>query len=1083
MAEQIRRTEKKGGLERFVPKSQLMKYLLAGLISLTRGDHPEKTEEIFAAPDQATTEIKMTPEDEFASREKPLRPLIQETAPKPPDVDPVQKYGLDKFGPNLTQENLSEIYKIFLTANFKEESTLIRYFHIEGAPEVVASQKDVDLFIKATDQLISRAASEGEAQFIQDIAFVHLKETPPTKITLTIDGVRGLEEYGKNDFILTALDVDYEFENLPLTVDKSTLEKIVKILDKITLHNEDDPYLFIRNAYLRQMEFSEEMGPKTVSPETEQDALKAFQELNKFGYKEFVFETGDGEREIFVSHNLGVAYLMKCGISGYDAVNPSNPQSFIDTMDHFTDLDQPLADINFYGINDKVTYHTSFAPIGTDPFYSADALINNRRPFTDLYLKHADMGSMPDDLTGQDILQLIDFIQIYDAHWAKAEHHTIMGVEEVFLERKLFSLILEKYDLTVITPENLPSLLRYLKKAGESEPALGSKEKKEVLAEIFSKTLTIKGSFDITVTTDENNPKATSLEQFDEVPAGWQILDNFKHSAQKVSVVLNKKEFTSAEKEELGKTYDLLRAYHDNVSPNFDIEDALKSVRLQAKEFHVEKWEDLEHVGDPWQRDDDPSRVVVPTHILMEHLELEKFPVFSARYENLQTLKDNYWWGVDLYGDKLLERADFSEVPFAVTLSSLDEVAKQYQEMQRFFGDRAAAAYLKELEFPEFPQEVSEQNIVEIAAALRLLKNTGGEEFARAYADKLRRDKSLIFTYDSLITNNNLETEYAKWILFQYHLVYAEYPESEIKINITLNPPQSSQDFFATLNTIEMIKSIHEKEGAAVEKQYYESVDWQKVISDIDLLDIEKIEKIRQGINAAIGSTAGDKFLIAAGSAAIEKEPVSWENMEEKIKFCEAYLQADKEGMIDYDVVGMYQMIGMFQVSRLLEFWQQEDTGLSDERVLSYIERLNEAGADIPVEESAWQKAWRSKGSPGYVIGKGMKKIAPNTEVLRTAFREIKPELKPRTEPMKKGYEFQSLYSEEELIADILIGNPEDGAKVDFAVRVGGGLTEARIQEMYPKGSVAAEAVGSSIPPGRKNRRKWRLMAAKLKTF
>ncbi|MFA6027508.1 MAG: hypothetical protein WC752_01115 [Patescibacteria group bacterium] len=1039
MPEPTRKTEaRRGGLDRFVSRSRLMNYVLAGLISFAQGDHANHNPETTSIADTETEP------HEF----KPLVPLDQIPQTKTVETDFFEEPSSD-----ITPENISSLQKEYELSS--DQKRFARLARIAGAPSAVNSPQDVERFLRSAEKF--KPADEEELRdwdedFLSQVLEAHF-ESAPREMKIVISDQEELKMYMYWDKAVQSLGPEYEFRGLPRVVNEKTLPKIHKMLSAIWDGNETAE---VWTEYCRQLDFQGEFEPQIITPETGVKIItKAYSKLD---YSLIRFS------------GLAETYLSKCEMRDYPALDLTNPEPFLEDLEHFNYAPYDEEEYPFTG--DGVSYFaspaTAYYHIMSDKMQDIpfpEGYTRYEGLMTLHYLMNADYGP-PQRLTGETLVRLADLTE------KTQSYGEISDFQQELMLAKIMSKIMEREGFQTITPDNFSDYIKRLTAAYEYAKTLAPRKNQDEYEEFIISGAHFSGELKIALISDPENTSLVTVKDLQKIPQGRRLAAVIFQQAE-LAVVLPEGEVIIENDKELRALFrDLL--FLKNANPDFDPSTLLEKIHYAGKEMKVTSWEQFSGVLStayvfPEYPSAWPTGIDEYQKFKAANVDLSDFPIFSADYRSLDELYEQTTYQrmrlisilqTRVLSKKLLERADFYNVPFAVTTETMPEIAKQYSEMQIFFGTEVADLYLKQLEFPGFPSDITEANLVEVAAALRLLRNNGGEDMVQEYASRLT--PGLTVAYATEITTDDLEMEFAKKTLADLGLIRVESSAKPVVINITYEPPRSLEDLFLTLNSMEMLKSLHKDEGKATEEKYLKSVDWESIIGDaVNVQDISKIEELRQRINSSIGSTMGDRFLIAVGSSAIEKNPVTWENMEEKLTFCEAYLQVREGAKIDEDVVGLYHMIGMFQASQILKFWQSQGVDFEDKKVAPYVTRLQTAGADIPVDDPILSKIWRSGSQPSYLFNKGLRKITDSDEVTAPETQGTRLTFKPNPERMKPGYEYQLVYNGEELVARVLIGDPKSGAKLDYAVRVGGGLTTEEVYSMYPEGEIAAQAVGS----------------------
>lgn len=406
-----------------------------------------------------------------------------------------------------------------------------------------------------------------------------------------------------------------------------------------------------------------------------------------------------------------------------------------------------------------------------------------------------------------------------------------------------------------------------------------------------------------------------------------------------------------------------------------------------------------------------------------------------------------------------IEEQKFEGFPLSVSRKNISEIADVHQDIEKELGVEIGQKYFDSLSFSakEFPRQLTDKNFDQIGESLFLLKNTGGKPFADAYAHTIEPVEMIKFA--PVITNDNLSQEYAKKILIDEYKIGIS--EESIKSTIQFNLPESISTFVVyqeTLKQIDMVALFNTETATSLRKSLEERIDWKGIMGDANLLDVREIESLRLSVNKEMGAGLGDEILMQVGIRFIDSKPVTWDTIDIKLRFVEAYLGVD----VDRDVKGMYEMLANFQVTQILKFFENEGVLLDDERVAETVLRMQSAGINLPVKDSSMQKIYRSWNQPSYVLQKAKSKLASDTGVLRDDFIDVQIFVEKRAEKLQQGYKFITWKDGQgNELAKIVVGSPKQGAFVDYAIQVGGGLTEEAIKSRYQDKGIIAESVGA----------------------
>ncbi len=969
---------------------------------------------------------------EFAARSEPLvkisevgaNPAAQDLAERGEEFKRV--FAVELQSP-ITADQLPALDKklqSFATPHDTIPTDFILQFKLAGFPEKIKNEQDFRQYL-ATHESWKKIFEKSEDSWLLSVLYEHehtYQKSPIPKLV-----VRDKEDF----YQLQVETVDdqlrrveeIEFAGLPHIIHKRDLPRLRSFLLEAVRrggalnHVDDACTTALLDRYIATLTFDSAEFPTVIHKDDSADSLAAAKQLNQISFykngisKSLDIQDGDWvNKDAPVSFGLGHQLLRSSTFEGFNPLDFHHPEQFADTVRILTDLGKSAG---------STIYRSSLAS-----------------HFVDL----AETRNFPELNTAG--------LETYQTFFIEFDNNIDFAWDRDNTRNELIRIIRRQAQLGDITPENLETVLAELARLDAE-----SDVEPELLVSLMAPVAHWRGDLTLSLAAEHKLPGELALQEVEKSPTGKAFFHQFfnyripdKISLNGFPMVWTLENITEIEK--AIEAVDLLGSQIDIGSSNY------RDVKFEGELSQPRTWHDLENLAAILKEHERTGRIIV------RHLDYSKFPVFSASYK-ANILKRgslvSRW-----FGPGLVERADFSDCIFAVTPDNLPEIKRQFDYLVDVVGTGEARGYLNKLTFAAFPQEVNEKTEADVAATLKLFINSFQEDLASSYAKTLHSDH--LYTFAPIITDENLEHENTKRLLVYYGIgstPETRYSGIKPKFEVSIPLATTFAEFTAGLAKIGLVQDLDNKVAEELKQKFLSQVDWVGVAKGVDIDNIEAVESVRQNINLAIDAAAGDGLVVEVGIRDIANVPVSWLTMEKKITFAEHYLQAEQYG-IDPDVVGVYKMLGSFEVRKILEFFDAEglaaDTG--DARVAETIERLQAAGANIPVTEGSWQKAWRSMGDPAYIWSKIENKLAA-ADVMRPEWQGITPIFETRTERLKAGYTFVNWKNNGEELAKAVIGDPAKGATVDYTVKVGGGLTEQVMHDKYPEGALVAESVGA----------------------
>ena|GEM_PF-6939581 len=996
-------------------KSQLLNAGLLSIMTLLSADRVEPAPNGHEGKDAA--EERFSPE-KFAERKEPLVKLAIPERYEERLKNHLKQTCAEDIATPITPEHLDEVYQRFITGldtnDFRYDMGGLRArtgyeleseYKLAGLPDELKTEEDVRRLDEALGRFAGKSHRRGSWKFLHEVA--RYTVAPGTHVIpeLTVHNQRDYFAFERLDSQELLPPVDHiEFEGVPTVVHKANLPELEKFLlsslDNAGSNEFNTPnHSELRERYLESLTFDPaEFSSAIKKGEANGKIIAEAKKLNKIGYYAHGIRKPMSPEDEKVSFGLGDRLLQSATLEGFASLDLEQPEV---TLDALRDLEL---------VASKVSDDTDLAGA---------------------YFLKADASKLPP-------FDVLHFKAYRDYVKALGEAEYIDGTIHSRLSHRAREQTYGRHD---VRQENLEEVLKTF--PNELPDGVTARD-------VWFLTGPVRGSFSFDL---------AQIGEMEETPLAKELLNNIigesLSDGPHVTIKGLPKVWTP-------ETFPSLRPFQkigDQFTDRRVIVEGEDDVRLGGSWDKIHSWEDLEKLQkDTFLVNESPGGRYVKA-IIVDRVDLSSFPVFSADEATLRELDQRQ---ITPFRERLLERADFSEVEFNVTTKTLDGVVSEQEAIKQFFGTNAADEYLRKLSFSEFPHQVSDASVAEIAGALNLLKNKGGDALASVYARSLVNDnlEKKTFSYSPIITNDNLEFEHGKLVLVEYGI--AESSEENVpEIRVTIPKAESFAEVLDGLTRVTFVRDINKEAGERLQQRFLEKVDWKKVVASIDVLDVAKIEAVRDKVNQTINATAGDRLLIEVGTQSIDETPADWSNLEKKVAFAETYLNPQAKTSINPDVEGVYKLLGSFQVSQILEFFDGQGVGLDDARVAPIIERLQAAGADIPIAEGTGQKLARSWSDPLYLLNKAKMKFVSTKEVLRPKWSKLQLETEQGKEKMKEGYKLVTWNTGGEELAKIVIGDPLKGARVDYTVKVGGGLSEEVIQNQYPEGSVALESVGA----------------------
>lgn len=517
----------------------------------------------------------------------------------------------------------------------------------------------------------------------------------------------------------------------------------------------------------------------------------------------------------------------------------------------------------------------------------------------------------------------------------------------------------------------------------------------------------------------------------------------------------------------------IVELFKKGINQNF-LRAYFQRAKISPDTFSPKTYEELVQIADDWVVETDTisftAKSQVLESLLLKGIDFSHLPVIS--------LEPNYGiapatsTAVDLPPEiiafqslptswqlKIRElRGEMENVPRVITPGSLVEIQKAYD---RFSNFGMGTKYIEYLDYSQLPQEITDENLVQIAVLIDQLENQIVKKVAEVYAGSL---KYLDFhsSQAETITDDNFDIEYAKARLNALNIIRNKPAINPPQIAMQVSTPRNLEEYLSfTAKCEKLIVVVGEKRATALQADVFTKIDWKGIAQYVPVLDIPAMERLRAQANGLVSSTFGDELLINLGAHFVDDEAVTWENLNAKVQYVETYATVGRNFGIDRDVEGMYKMLGSFQASKVIDFLESQNVDTDDARVIEYVQRMVAVGVEVPVEDSLAMKLWHNIDDPRRIIAKAVDAVWATNSVLRTEYAEATPVFRDIGVEGKTGYQILTIQNGETKLATVMIGNPEQGARVDYTVRVGGGLTVRHIQEKYGAEHIAAEAVGA----------------------
>ncbi len=1016
--------------QRLERRPQKRRNILIGMLGAWLATQSHEHE--WALPDDTGASSVETKKPQFVifpDRDKPIiaLPLIKLSSEMKTDqeviaeLDEIWQETVDKHPTRVTAQNWQLIEKEW--RSFPEKKITRSIFRhnvifplLDAAPSPVRNEDDLKKLFSSATIIIQR---EPESKnFIVKCVIAELLRSNIRLSALTITDIDQFQIFAGWSNALKYRIERYNFANLPQLVTPQTLTRIEKTLPhphRYSYFNDES----VRGTqivadYLATLRFDQRHYPARLTSGEEQAVVTATTDLNN-AISDTVGESVNG---------LGLYYLDSLSINGYTPIATDRAPDIIQDLTRLQQLDNKIFEDQLFG----------WEPAIPPP---------PQHGLVEVYLQQQDYSQLPQELTGATVQQLLHLVDEIDqvVHLNERQINLLLDRMGQSLRRKLYG---EKLSADV-----LASSYRQLEKAGIT--AIDDERVEVILfpEKVFEQTYTL------VLESANETDQCISIETLFSTPVGLKLFFSLTSIIKHRHITLV--DFPKQASLNLGQL--------DRYIPkaNKFITDFVIIDQLSDTIITLTSWEDVALIGEKdwfiglYKGGGDEFRSFI------KNVDISKFPVYSAHYRNLAALPD----GLDKIPysltQRLLERAEFADVPLTATATNLGDINKQYMMMNTIFGAAAGEAYLDVIQFPEFPTTVSSDTVLEIAADLTLLENNVGWPLAKRYARSFSVEQvQRLWSMPQIITNASIEEEYSKLTCEFYGIGKLEH-ENVPTFQINLIAPPNIASFIESLTVISMVSAIHAPTGNTMLNDYLNQVDWKNIFSDLSIFDIAYLEKIRLKVNEVTNGTLGDTFLIKTGIQAIEGQSLSLETLDQAVQLAVAFLQSKSDTNIHPDVLPLYQLIGTFQVTRLLEWWSAAGFDLDDKRLASSVKRLQEAGANIPITEGSWQKMLRSWQNPSYVLRKAKVKAESKLsgDVLRTNWRERPITWQQREEELATGFKLQNLRLGNEQLATVVRGNPQQGAMVDYLVRVGGGLTKPVIKDLFRSSWLVADAVGA----------------------
>ncbi len=1027
---------------RFTWKSRLMQGVLLGLTTLAEGNQIE-----HPVPPHATTA------EEFAERNVPFKKLELVASKVTDERAEAEAKFVKEFAGEMatpvTRERIPELIKKLHAYYPKLDNNELSYvfeehFKLDGLPVELKDEQDLRQYLdereawgKFIDNIVIKDPKHEEIVEYNDVATCAQGLLYRQAREYSNQRVPSVEIDGQTDFLkmqhllgrgMANLVEHFEFKDLPHELHKKDLPRLRAFLFKAVQESDRDDYgarysSFLVDEYIDSLTFDPHEFPTVINQKYTKDIVAAAKQLNDIGYWEFGLTKaqnydfqGDHYDDRKFSFEIGTHLLNSASFEGFPGLDFKNPQQFIEIGNQLESL-----------IKD----------VGSKDYYAT--LIPR-------YIENADPSSFPKF----DALGLPEYENFLKAIKNSEDFQPKVGLEAILLKQAR-----EQFYGGVVTDDNFFQLIKKIKDLEQSSGYDSAR-----MAYLVNDPSLVKGDIAIAVDKQHRSEGQISLAEINSSPVATVLLASLVNRYDdgiNVKIVGYPTNWTIDNLKEA-----------DNI--NLIIETA--SLESNLHRLKITGYEDV-HLEGNWQQ---PKSLEDLRNIdellrqfksdrtrseILKHLDFSGFPVFSARYD-AETKPLYGYFQYRSFMSKLAERADYSNVQFTLSPETMDEVVAQANYITQEFGTNAGELYFSKLNFKGFPTEMNASTEADVAAVLKLMTNINGFRLAQAYANTLHSTE--VYGFADVITDENLESEHAKLLFINFGIGQQE-GRGQFNSTVKVSVPKAANftEFTQGLAKISLIRDINKDAANTLEAEFMKQVDWHGVAQGIDVNDISKVEDIRKKINAAIDAAAGDKILIDVGTRAIDGEPVTWDNINQKTTFAKNYLKADGRG-IPSDVLGMYTMLGSFQVQKILEFFNTEglETDTGDRRAADIIAQLQDAGANIPITEGSLSKTTRSlkDGNFGYVLNKGFDRLL-SAGVMRDEWASITPEVRRSSKKLKAGFRMVTWRTDGKELATVVIGDPSKGATVDYTVKVGGGLTEQVMRDNYPDGALVAESVGA----------------------
>ncbi|MBI5227589.1 hypothetical protein HY988_03305 [Candidatus Micrarchaeota archaeon] len=445
------------------------------------------------------------------------------------------------------------------------------------------------------------------------------------------------------------------------------------------------------------------------------------------------------------------------------------------------------------------------------------------------------------------------------------------------------------------------------------------------------------------------------------------------------------------------------------------------------------------------------------------------------------TLKD-----VGEYFDKIIkERGDIVPLLSAYQKITYESLTKHYSVYRAAFEferkissiDVTSEQHLaKSFDLSELIKETSSAE--RFATSLRLLNNID-PNLAKDYASKIVLiPQWLRFDYPEIASTNLSDAVSSSTIvtllseLFPKDKKIKEYKKylsdqlAKVKV-ASIKPIKNLQDLEEAYQIADAFKETSPVIAGKYRTAIMQNIDFAQLVRDATggKLDSKRLETARLKLNE-INRILGDEFILFVGIS-MSKDMITKGNF--FFKLDEVNHCCFSKPSSYQDVNNLYEMIGRFQANRLADYLVKNQKLFTEEERSDAVKKLDLMGVTVDFEESATTKASKQikQGNIGYVITKTYLKLTAGG-ALRQEIIDLNVSPIRRNVQLRKGFDLISYVDgDRKLVATLITGKAENGAKISYEVKLGSGLNLDEVKDKYGL-SLAALSVGAFTSGERK---------------